>query len=694
MVLLASPPSIASSRSRKLRTLRQHAVAYLALPWLTAEGGMEDVWRPKVEAHRPQIVLKIKQKLEKLVAPGGDDAARETKLNHIATQFETMQWRDASTRHDYTERITKKLSELEAQVPAAVPAPAVAAAPFQEGARAAPFKEAPFQEAQQHRERALQEEQAQREAHRRRQQEDAGKLMQQHQAQAAAQLQAQQAAAHQYQERHRAQQQQQQMLFRREQAIKQQREQQQHEQAMKLQPQLQPSHQGAREALAVPLPVPPLPVGRAIGPPQPSRKQPPQPGQPSLLTSSGQPVEAPRYRALGEAGISHASSAAAPQPQPSHEDPATIDARYWQVQAKLAMKYGYMVSQLCERFRQQVRQEGAGGSGQKNFAIMTPIKEILSEGREAATALKTQHNLEEIRKVFEVLKKITLHAEQSSVSRRQPRPSLAHELSTLCRELQAEPAADAETGAANRSSAATEPPAKRARALAAAPAAPRGWSESFAAKAAWGALPVRRPPRRCGGEGGEAGGAAGGAAEAIGGVEASSAPCLAPCWAALRGAARVELRELLEVHRFEGEARSASCAAPPQAGILRHIALWPPELRACGVPALCVAIPVDYPAEPCAFGVQGCGAGSHAVWFELAAWSDEVYGDPAAATTAVTATASGGELGAAVRQLRAAAFAAPRPLSLAAIGLTWQRAAEAVFDEFEAAALDMFGLPQ
>jgi hypothetical protein len=205
---------------------------------------------------------------------------------------------------------------------------------------------------------------------------------------------------------------------------------------------------------------------------------------------------------------------------------------------------------------------------------------------------------------------------------------------------------------------------------------------------------VRRPPRRCGGEGGEAGGAAGGAAEAIGGVEASSAPCLAPCWAALRGAARVELRELLEVHRFEGEARSASCAAPPQAGILRHIALWPPELRACGVPALCVAIPVDYPAEPCAFGVQGCGAGSHAVWFELAAWSDEVYGDPAAATTAVTATASGGELGAAVRQLRAAAFAAPRPLSLAAIGLTWQRAAEAVFDEFEAAALDMFGLPQ
>eukprot|EP00964_Phaeocystis_antarctica_P003324 scaffold1779_cov71-Phaeocystis_antarctica.AAC.3 len=73
---------------------------------------MEEDWRPKVEAHRPQIVLKIKQKLEKLVAPGGDDAARETKLNQIATQFETMQWRDASTRHDYTERITKNIKTL------------------------------------------------------------------------------------------------------------------------------------------------------------------------------------------------------------------------------------------------------------------------------------------------------------------------------------------------------------------------------------------------------------------------------------------------------------------------------------------------------------------------------------------------------------------------------------------------------
>ena len=357
---------------------------------------MEEDWRQLVASHRPQIVLKIKQKLENLVAPGGDDAARETKLNHIATQFETMQWRDASTRHDYTERITKKLKELEAQVPAAVPAPAVTAAQLQEAQ-------------QYHRERALQE-QAQREAHRRRQQEDAGKLMQQHQAQAAAQLQAQQA----HQERHRAQQQQQEMMFRREQVIKQQREQQQeqqqqqqqqqqqHEQAMKLQPQLQPPHQGAREALAVPLPVPPLPVGRAIGPPQPPRKQPPQPGQPSLLTSSGQPVEAPRYRALGEAGVSHASSAAAPQLQPVQEDPVAIDARYWQVQARLVIEYGDMVSQLYERF---VQQDAAGGSRQKNLAFMAPIMQILSEDCEAATVLKTQFNVEEIRKVFEVLKK-------------------------------------------------------------------------------------------------------------------------------------------------------------------------------------------------------------------------------------------------------------------------------------------------
>ena len=247
--------------------------------------GVEGDWRPSVQTHRENIVLRIKQKLEKLVAPGGDDAARETKLNHIATQFETMQWRDASTRHDYTERITRKLKELEAQVPA-VPAPAAAAAQFQDA---------------QQRERSVHEH-ALREAQRR-QQEEAARLSQQHQAQQAMQLQqaqqAQQAAAYRREEqRRRAQQQQQEMLARREQALKRQRAQQQHAQAIPLQPQLQPAHQGAREALAVPLPVPPLPVGRAIGPPQPPRRQPPQPGQPSLLTSSGQPVEAPRYRAL------------------------------------------------------------------------------------------------------------------------------------------------------------------------------------------------------------------------------------------------------------------------------------------------------------------------------------------------------------------------------------------------------------
>ena len=147
------------------------------------------------------------------------------------------------------------------------------------------------------------------------------------------------------------------------------------------------------------------------------------------------------------------------------------------------------------------------------------------------------------------------------------------------------------------------------------------------------------------------------------------------------------------MHRFDADARSSSCAAPSQAGILRHIALWPAGLRACGVPPLCVALPVSYPAEPCAFGVHGCGAGSHAAWLELAAWSDDVYGDPAAAATAAAtaaetaaaadAAATGGELGTAVRQLRAAAFAAPRPLSLVAIGLTWQRAAEAMFDKSE-----------
>ena len=49
---------------------------------------------------------------------------------------------------------------------------------------------------------------------------------------------------------------------------------------------------------------------------------------------------------------------------------------------------------------------------------MAPIKEILSERpNRPGMALKTQHNLEEIRKVFEVLKKITSHADTAVVGR-------------------------------------------------------------------------------------------------------------------------------------------------------------------------------------------------------------------------------------------------------------------------------------
>eukprot|EP00964_Phaeocystis_antarctica_P093462 scaffold60311_cov42-Phaeocystis_antarctica.AAC.1 len=95
---------------------------------------MTQDWRRVVEAHRPQTIQKIKQKLEELVAPGGDDAARETKLNHIATQFEAMQWRDATSRRDYTERITKELKKLEAS---AAVATAVATAAATAAARVA-----------------------------------------------------------------------------------------------------------------------------------------------------------------------------------------------------------------------------------------------------------------------------------------------------------------------------------------------------------------------------------------------------------------------------------------------------------------------------------------------------------------------------------------------------------------------------
>ena len=103
--------------------------------------------------------------------------------------------------------------------------------------------------------------------------------------------------------------------------------------------------------------------------------------------------------------VSHASSAAAPQPQP--EGPVTINARYWQLQARLVIEYGDMVSKIYGHFGQDTDE----GRRQKNLAIMARIKQIISEGREAATALKTQFHVDEIGKVFEVLNK--LHAEQS-----------------------------------------------------------------------------------------------------------------------------------------------------------------------------------------------------------------------------------------------------------------------------------------
>ena len=70
--------------------------------------------------------------------------------------------------------------------------------------------------------------------------------------------------------------------------------------------------------------------------------------------------------------------------------------------------------------------------------------------------------------------------------------------------------------------------------------------------------------------------------------------------------------------------------------------------------------------------------GSHPTWLELAASDDGVYEAGAGAALFDDA------LAAAVRQLRAAAFAAPRPLSLAALGLTWHRAAEAWLDSEDA----------
>ena len=125
-----------------------------------------------------------------------------------------------------------------------------------------------------------------------------------------------------------------------------------------------------------------------------------------MRSSSGQQqsVQQQQKQALQCQQNKHAAA------QPVQENPVTVDARYWQVQAWLVIEYGDMVSQLYERF---VQQDAAGGSRQKNLAFMAPIMQIFSEGCEAATALKTQFNVEEIRKAFEVLKKITLRMEQS-----------------------------------------------------------------------------------------------------------------------------------------------------------------------------------------------------------------------------------------------------------------------------------------
>ena len=84
---------------------------------------MED-WRPRVAPLRPQIVQQIKMRLDqlggdaarqiKLIAPALD-AAREIKIDNLATQFEAMHWGEASSRHDYTERIRNYYIHLQAR---------------------------------------------------------------------------------------------------------------------------------------------------------------------------------------------------------------------------------------------------------------------------------------------------------------------------------------------------------------------------------------------------------------------------------------------------------------------------------------------------------------------------------------------------------------------------------------------------
>ncbi len=92
-------------------------------------GFMSQDWRSSVQGYRHQIIQKIKTVVEKLVAPGLDDAAREAKLNQLATKIEANSWRDATTRHDYSARVTKMLAELETKVTSASEPAAAAARP-------------------------------------------------------------------------------------------------------------------------------------------------------------------------------------------------------------------------------------------------------------------------------------------------------------------------------------------------------------------------------------------------------------------------------------------------------------------------------------------------------------------------------------------------------------------------------------
>ena len=84
---------------------------------LTVVSMSEDM-RPKVEAHRPLVVQRIKQIIEKLATPGRNGwptpAAREDELNNYATQLETKAWENAPTRRDYHKQVKRTLSEVRA----------------------------------------------------------------------------------------------------------------------------------------------------------------------------------------------------------------------------------------------------------------------------------------------------------------------------------------------------------------------------------------------------------------------------------------------------------------------------------------------------------------------------------------------------------------------------------------------------